>query len=441
MTKLMFDLLQRYAYLIRGDKRFIYYDSLKRNLLMSRSGMVELQNDLVHKLIQHAYMQTVYYREVMSSMGLTPDDIRSKEDLMKMPVLTKSLIRDNLDRMKSNDRFGKRLRVVTSGGSTGNQAVVYHSPYFTQVSRAAALRNNSLTGWMPHDKSVWIWGASHEHQQLRDSIKARIGVIVNRRLFLNAFSYSVDEFELWARKIKEFKPTVLYGYASIVLEFSRFLLSNGLFLDSIKRVVTTSEKLSERNTIAAAFRCDVFDQYGAREVLAVGIETKKGIMRIADDVVALNVSDEGHFLITALHSYGFPLINYKIGDCGWIDKEGTTDETDPIPFTNAKITIGRISDNFLTEDKKPVTCLVIAGYLGELNLAVLDQQIIQKDFKVFTVNYVPDKGLVQSSYHESVNNVLSEHFGSDLVVEFNAVNKIEVEPSGKKLMFKRTFNF
>jgi len=402
--------------------------------------MVEFQNDLIHKLIEHAYRQTVYFREAMDSIGLTPDDIRSKEDLMKMPVLTKSLIRDNLDKIKSKDKFGKRLSVVTSGGSTGNQAVVCQSPYYIQVSRAAALRNNLLAGWMPYDKSVWLWAAPHEHEQLKGSMKARIGIMLNRRLMLNAYRSLDDDFEVWAKSIKEFRPRVLYGYASIVLNFSRFLLRTGLYLDSIKRVVTTSEMLKERDTIANAFRCDVFDQYGSREIMAIGIESEKNLMRIADDVVALNISNEGHFLITALHSYGFPLINYQIGDCGWIDDASTSNETDPIPFTRTQLTIGRISDNFLTSEKQAITTLGVAGYLGTFSLAILEQQIIQENYKEFTVNYVPDKALNHSHYHEIINEVLSEYFGSDVVVKFNAVHQIEVEPSGKKLMFKRTFD-
>jgi phenylacetate-CoA ligase len=436
---MIFNFLQRYAYLIRGDRRYIYFDSLRRNLSLNRSSMIELQNDLIHKLIKHAYEGTMYYREVMESEGLRPEDIKSKADLMKLPVLTKSQIRGNLDRIKSSDKYGKKLKMVTSGGSTGNQAVVYQSPYYIQMSRAASLRNNSLTGWMPDDKSVWIWGAPHEHQQLRDSMTARLGALINRRLMLNAYRYSVDEFALWTEKINSFKPSVLYGYASIVLEFSRYLLRAGVFFDSIKRVVTTAETLIDRDTIADAFKCNVFDQYGSREVLAIGIESERGVMRIADEVVAVSVSNGGHFLITALHSYGFPLINYQIGDCGQIEKAGANDEADSLPFSRANITIGRITDNFLTSDGRRITCLMISCFLGGFNLAVIDQQVIQKAYKEFTVKYVPDKGFDRSCYYELIKQVLSKNFGSDVVIEFEPVSRIEVEPSGKKLMFKRTF--
>jgi phenylacetate-CoA ligase len=438
---MIIDLLQRYAYSLRGDKRYTYYASLKQNLLMTRSSMIELQNDLIHKLIAHAYRETVYYREVMGAMGLTPDDIRSKEDLMKMPALTKSLIRDNLDKIKSNDRFGKKLCEVTSGGSTGNLAVVYKSPYFVQISRAATLRNNLLAGWMPHDKSVWIWGAPYEHELLMSSMKARLIISLNRRLLINAYRYSAEDFEGWARRIKEFKPKVLYGYASIILEFSKYLQKTGLFLDSIERVVTSVETLRERDTIAEAFRCDVYDQYGSREILSIGIESEKGLMRIADDVVALNVSDEGHFLITALHSYGFPLINYQIGDCGRIyESDGTSNELDPIPFTKIKLTIGRITDNFLTSERQTVASSALSVYLCSFKQPIKEQQIIQEDYKKFTVNYVPDKELIPSRYNEIVYKVFSEYFGSDIVISFNIANRIEPEQSGKKLMFKRTFN-
>jgi phenylacetate-CoA ligase len=436
----LFELLQRHAYLLRGDRRYLYYALLKRNLLLTRPQMLELQTRCIHNLVDHAYRETKYYREILDSAGITPDDIRSREDLMKIPALTKSLIRENMDTIRSGDSHGKNMTIATSGGTTGNQAVVYQSPYYIQMSRAAALRNNLLAGWMPQDKAVWIWGAHHDPAPLKDTLVAKIGTAVNRRLVLNAFRCTMDDFECWAKRIGEFKPKVLYGYPSIILEFGQYLQRKGLCFRSIKRVVTTSEVLKKRDVISEAFECPVYDQYGSREIIAMGIESEKEVMRIADDVVAINVSSEGHFLITALHSYGFPLINYQIGDCGQIEDTSGNGSTDPIPLTKAKLTIGRATENFITSKKQVFSGLLVAGYIGMYDLAILDQQIVQRGYKEFTINYVPDKGLVESRYHEVVNAVLTEYFGEGVEVEFNAVKRIEVEPSGKKIMLKRTFD-
>jgi len=104
------------------------------------------------------------------------------------------------------------------------------------------------------------------------------------------------------------------------------------------------------------------------------------VMRIADDVVALNVNENGEFLITALYSYGFPLINYKLGDCGEIvDMSNPPD--DRIPFTRAKLTIGRITDNFLTSDGMTISTSALTAYLSTFKLAILEQQVIQNSLR------------------------------------------------------------
>jgi phenylacetate-CoA ligase len=359
---------------------------------------------------------------------------------MRLPVLTKSSIRENMEAIKSNDEYSKALIEVTSGGSTGDQATVFKSPYFNQLSRASVLRNNLLVGWMPYDKTVWIWGAPYEHEQLKGSVKARMGVLLNKRLLLNAFKYSRSDFDSWATKIEHYRPRILYGYAGILLDFSEYLLENSIIFKSIERVVSTTETLKHREVIEAAFNCSVYDQYGCREILSIGIESEKGVMRIADDVVALNFTASGEFLVTALHSYGFPLINYKLGDCGaLVDMSPSLD--DKIPFTCGRLTIGRITDNFVTSDNKIVSSSALGVYISTFNLAVLQQQIVQNGHKKFVVNYVPDKCLVDLEYQRVVKGVLIEYFGADLSITFNRTTEIQVEQSGKRLMFKRTFNY
>lgn len=124
------EIIQRIAYLCKNDKQFFYYDLLKKNLTISADDIIELQNNLIQKLINHAYNHTQHYKEIMDDSGLRPEDIKNKDDLKKLPVLTKSIIRKNLNKIKSKDHWSKKLELVTSGGSTGNQAVIYKSLYF-----------------------------------------------------------------------------------------------------------------------------------------------------------------------------------------------------------------------------------------------------------------------------------------------------------------------
>ncbi len=435
---IIFEILQNIAYRLNGnDKRYTYYRKLLKNIYCNREQIESIQNVAIVNLIEHAYSQSPYYKELFDKNAIDPKSIKTASDLSKLPELTKRLVKQNVELLKTNDAYGSKLKRITSGGSTGFQAEVYISPYYEQISRAASLRNNTMCGWFPFDKAVWLWGSPIEHLQIQKGYKARIGSLINRRLLLNTYKYDSREFPVWFDKICKYGPKVIYGYASTLLEFSKFLLENKLYAPSIKVVVSTTEKLQERETIASAFRCHVVDQYGCREVLAVGIEEKPGEMLITDDVVVVSVNKQSEILLTALYSYGFPLINYKVGDTAEIVSEQGAISNEP--FRKMHLKIGRITDNFLTYEGKTVSSSAFSVYLSTLRLEIQQHQIVQRDYKNFIINYIPEEYTSRDNYAKKMNMALEEYFGENLLVAYNKVDKIPIEKSGKRLMFKRAF--
>jgi len=432
-------MLSLFYKILKGDDRYKYYEELKANLNLSRTDIIKIQNKNIKKLINHAYFNTQYYKELMDSHCILPEDINNREDLNKLPALTKQLIKDNIDKITSDDKFSKNLIELTSGGSTGEQAVIYKSSFYDQISRGSWLRNNAMIGWMPSDKTVWIWGSPIEHARIKESLIARLGIFVNRRIILNAFNYSEDDFSKWYNKILKFEPKVVFGYSSIILEFANFLIENKLKLPSVKMVVSTTEKLFKRKIIESAFNCKVHDQYGCREVISIGIELSKNKMVFTDDVVVLNTNEENEFLLTPLFSYGFPLINYKVGDRGKI--KNIDEVNSKYPFPEMNLEIGRITDNFINRKHNKISTSALSTYLSTFDLGVKEHQIIQVSYTSFEINFVPYESTNCEAYYKIVRNCLEEYFGNDLWIRFTLVTAFPVEKSGKKLLFKRTFKF
>ncbi|MBF0232963.1 MAG: hypothetical protein HQK65_07985 [Desulfamplus sp.] len=428
------EVVQRIGYFFLNDKRYQYYDDLYKNLKFSRTEMIEHQNNLIKKIVKHAYYNTEYYKNIFNKLNLKPSDIMCKEDLKKLPELTKSNIRNNISQIKSNDFHGKKLIVDYSGGSTGNTAILYKSPFFIQMSRASTLRNNRLIGWKPSDKTVWLWGAPYEHQKIKHSFISKLGILINRRQLFNAYNYSKNDFPMWVEKINQFKPKIIYGYASIILEFSKFLLLNDIRFPFIRFIVSTTETLKGRETIEKAFHCRVYNQYGCREILSISIETSKGVMSLSDDVVAVNHNDQNEFLITALYSYGFPLINYKLGDCGTTPLE--IDCENRLPFSTLKLEIGRITDNFIRSTGNKVSSSALGVYIASFQLPLIEYQAIQLDYKKFHINYKPETNHEPEKIKKVFIEIFMEYFGNDIEILIKKVENIPVEKSGKKLMFK-----
>ena len=171
---------------INGDNRYKYYKKLRSNLKLSRNEIIEKQKEDIQKLIYHAYHHTAYYKELMDLYGLTPNDINTKEDLMKLPPLTKQLIKNNIEKLTSDDGFSKNLIKFTSSGSTGEQGLIYRSRFSEDMSRASWLRNNSMIGWMPLDKTAWIWASPLEEKSFLRRIYVNSKTFLNRKIFLNS---------------------------------------------------------------------------------------------------------------------------------------------------------------------------------------------------------------------------------------------------------------
>ena len=421
--------IQPLSYLLCGDSRYYYYVKLAKHLGLSRESILELQNRKLQRLITHAYNAVPYYRRYFDSNNLRPEEIKSSSDLIKLPIMTKQAIKDNLEELKSSNH--KKLKRITSGGSTGETAVVYKSGYFLQMSHAALLRNFSITGWLPWHRSVWIWGAPYEHQQVKDSLISKIGIFINGRLLLNAYNYSSRDFPVWAGKIKNFKPKVLYGYSSIILEFAKWCIENNITFDSIARVVSTTEKLIGRETIEKAFRCKVYDHYGCREVLSIATECKDGKLHISDDTVIVEHTDEDHLLITALDSFHFPIIRYKVGDVG---KKPDGKCPCGLKFSLMNLEIGRITDNFVRPDNRKISSSAFATYLSTLNINFFKYQLIQKTVDSFEVKFVSNSEECGKDKQIFIK-ALEEYFGK-VKVDFIQVEEIPAEPSGKRLLFK-----
>lgn len=429
--------IQRLAHIVIRDKRYKYYDIFRQNLSLSKEQMRNLQDKYVQQIVKYAYNHTKYYRDMLDSLKIKPAEIKCKEDLKKLPLLTKSIIKENIDLIKSDDHHSKNLIEITSSGSTGNQAIIYRSPYCDSIAKGVILRTMQLGGWNPWDSAAAAWSSMHDYKKVQKSLILRISLIVNRILYFNAYSYTKNDFHIWVDKIKRAKSKVFFGSAMPTLDFAKFLIENNITLPSVKTVITGAETLKGRDIIEKAFRCHVHNHYGCNELESIAIETEKNNFRVADDYVALNIHDNNEIIITSLHSFGFPLINYKLGDYGIL--QNSVFKENNIPLSSLNLKIGRLIEDFLTKDGNIVNSSGIASDIASYKLPIKEYQLIQTNFDRFVVNFIPEQGFSQN-HKTRFKNFLKEYFNQDINVTFNQVDKIPQEKSGKRLMFKRMFD-
>ncbi|MFC1938472.1 phenylacetate--CoA ligase family protein, partial [Chloroflexota bacterium] len=98
---------------------------LEESQWWSRDKILELQNQRLRQLVRHVYDNVPYYRRIFDERALKPSDIESGEDLVKLPVLTKKLIRDNFDDMMARGFPAREIITHCTGGSTGEPLMFY----------------------------------------------------------------------------------------------------------------------------------------------------------------------------------------------------------------------------------------------------------------------------------------------------------------------------
>ena len=107
------------ADLAMGTCTMKWYRQIERMDKWTKGEVRRWQTEQLHKLIEHAYNHTRYYRQVMDNLGLHPEDIKSLEDIKLLPVLTRDDIKNHYNDIIPDNISLYRHRHCSTGGSTG----------------------------------------------------------------------------------------------------------------------------------------------------------------------------------------------------------------------------------------------------------------------------------------------------------------------------------
>lgn len=91
---------------------------------MSLDNLRKLQNERLVKLVKRVYQDVSFYKKQFDAIGLQPNDIKSVEDLSKLPFTKKSDLRDNYPYGLFAKPMNKISRIHASSGTTGKPTVV-----------------------------------------------------------------------------------------------------------------------------------------------------------------------------------------------------------------------------------------------------------------------------------------------------------------------------
>ena len=93
----------------------------------SREQIKAWQDERLVKQVQHVWDNVPYYRKKMEEKGVTPADIKSSDDLYKLPFLTKSDLRDAYPYGLVGMPLKDCVRIQSTSGTTGKRVVAFYT--------------------------------------------------------------------------------------------------------------------------------------------------------------------------------------------------------------------------------------------------------------------------------------------------------------------------
>lgn len=95
----------------------------------SQEQIREWQSKRLVKQVKHVYENVAMYRERMDEMGLKPEDIKSVDDLKKLPFTTKDDLRDQYPYGLLAKPLSDCVRIQSTSGTTGRRVVAFYTQH------------------------------------------------------------------------------------------------------------------------------------------------------------------------------------------------------------------------------------------------------------------------------------------------------------------------
>ena len=94
---------------------------------MPREEMKKLQSEKLVKQVKHVYDNVPYYRDLMDKKGVKPEDVKSIDDLYKLPFISKADLRDAYPYGLLAKPLEDCVRIHSTSGTTGRRVVAFYT--------------------------------------------------------------------------------------------------------------------------------------------------------------------------------------------------------------------------------------------------------------------------------------------------------------------------
>ncbi len=404
---------------------FAYYKNICGPRKISQEELLQLSFNRFVRILHHAYENSSFYKAKYDAAGLDLDSIKTPNDLVRIPVLTKKEVKACLVDILTVPESSKFLLKGATGGSTGIPMAFFHDK--RNPVEAFAWRYLKWWGINPWDDGAYLW---------RMPQKTKLYSLLNcvlwwptKKLRFDATTLNQEHFGFIVNKINKHQPKLIQGYVGSVYEFALYLNENKVKIHQPKAVWVTSAPLMpyQREVIEEVFRAPLFNEYGSSEIPWIAAQQSKDSPLFVNqegryiEIINQDDSGEGDLIITDLLNYSFPLIRYELGD----RTSFATDYESDINLLAIREVKGRKGDSIEIPGVGKIDASYLTTIFDEYPNATNGFQLIQKKSLDVVLRVVPNYNHPAYEYEIlRVQQLLSDKFCDKIKVDLVYLDKI-----------------
>lgn len=285
----------------------------------------EIQGKQLHRVVDYVYHSTPFYRRKLQEMDITPEDIQSIDDIVKLPFTVKQDLRDNYPFGLQAAEQNQIIRIHASSGTTGNPTIVGYTRKDIGIWSECMARCLTSYGVSRGD----IFSVAYGYGLFTGGLGVHYGV---EQIGAAVVPASTGNTEKHVRLIRDLGITGLACTPSYALHLAETMAKMGIDKKDIKLRVGAfgAEPWTEnmRNEIENRLGLKAYNLYGLSEVMGPCVsyecDAQNGshinedhyFPEIVDPITLKPLPDGqiGELVFTTLTKEGMPLLRYRTRD-------------------------------------------------------------------------------------------------------------------------------